>query len=111
MIQVSINDKSIPKVFRKRAKLIGELWANGKFDKLRKLRDTSNNFGIHIYHHSQGTDSYYHDTEGRYYTWAEVEAMDARRLDNGEMFSTVVIPYKAGIHFTKGSMAPNPSLN
>jgi hypothetical protein len=110
-IPISINDKSVPKVIRRKAKLIAELWAKGKFDKLRALRDSSRSFDIQIYHHSQGTDSYYHDTEGRYYTWAQIEAMDARRLDAGEHFSTVVIPYKAGIHFTKSSLAPNPSLN
>lgn len=111
MIPVSIKDKNVPKVFRKRAKLISELWAKGKFDKLRELRDSSRNFGIYIYHHSQGTDSYFHDAEGRYYTWAQIEAMDAQRLNNGDMFSTVIIPYKAGIYFTKGSLAPNHSLN
>jgi hypothetical protein len=111
MIPVSINDKSVSKVFRKKAKLIGELWANGKIDKLQELRDNSRNFGIYIYHHSQGTDSYYHDINGKYYTWAQVEVMDAKRLNNGEHFSTVVIPYKADIHFRKSSLSPNPSLN
>ncbi|MGN7203937.1 hypothetical protein ACTHQF_06655 [Pedobacter sp. SAFR-022] len=111
MIPVSINDKSVPKVIRKKAKLIAELWKKNKIDKLRELRESSKNFGIHIYHHSQGTDSYYHDTEGRYYAWAQIEAMDLLRLNNGEHFSTVVIPYKAGIHFIKSSLAPNPILN
>lgn len=111
MIPISINDKSVPKVIRRKAKLIAELWTKGKFDKLRELRDSSKNFGIHIYHHSQGTDSYYHDTEGRYYTWAQIEAMDLQRLNNGEHFSTVVIPHKAGYFFHRSSLAPDPSLN
>jgi hypothetical protein len=110
-IPVNINDTKVPKIFRKKAKLIAELWANNKIDKLRELRDNSISFGIYIYHHSHGTDSYYHDTEGRYYTWAQVESMDADRLDKGEHFSTVIIPYKAGIHFTKSSLAPNIILN
>jgi hypothetical protein len=103
MIPLSINDKSVPKVFRKRAKLVGELWAKRKIDKLRELRDSSRNFGIYIYHHSQGTDSYFHDIEGRYYTWGQIEAIDSQRLNNGEMFSTVVIPYKPGVMFVSNS--------
>ena len=110
-IPISINDKSVPKVIRKKAKLIAELWTKGKFDKLRELRDSSLNFRIYIYHHSQGTDSYFDDIEGRYYTWAQVEAMDSIRLDAGQHFSTVVIPYKAGVIFHKSSLLKNPSLN
>jgi hypothetical protein len=111
MIPVTIDDNKVPKVFRRKAKLIAELWANNKIDELRKLRDNSPNFRIHIYHHSHGTDSYFHDIEGRYYTWAQVEEMDARRLNNGKHFSTVVIPYASGICFKKGSLSPDPSLN
>jgi hypothetical protein len=111
VIPVSINDKSVPKVIRRKAKLIAKLWANNKIDKLRQLRESSKNFSIYIYHHSQGTDSYFDDIEGRYYTWAQIEAMDAHKLDAGEMFSTVVIPYKPGFFFSKSSLQPNPSLN
>jgi hypothetical protein len=111
MIRVDINDRTVPKAFRKKAKQISRLLANNDIAKLKELRDSSKTFGIYIYHHSQGTDSYFDDIAGKYLTWDQVVARDAEKLNNGEHFATVVIPYKAGIIFIKGSLSPNPSLN
>lgn len=111
MIPISINDPSVPKVFRKKAKLVGKLLSKHDLDGLRKLRDTSLSFGVEIYHHSAGTDSYYNDIDGKYYTWAQVEARSSTKLEKGEHFATAVIPYRSGIHFTKSSLAPDISLN
>lgn len=111
MIQVSMSNKKVPKAFKKKARLIAELWASNKIEKLRELRDSSTNFKIYIYHHSEGTDSYYDDITGKYFTWERVSAMDSAKLENGEHFATVVIPYRAGIIFTKSSLLSNPSLN
>jgi hypothetical protein len=108
---LSITINQAPKVVRNKAKLVRKLWREGNLTKLRELRDLSKNMEIIIYHHSFGTDSYYHDIEGRYYTWNQIQHMSNTKLDAGKTFLTVVMPYKSGIHFTKSSLSPSPSLN
>lgn len=109
--KISINDPSLPKFIRKQAKLVSELVEKGKIEKLRALRDKAGRIKINIYHHSAGTDSYYDDIEGKYYSWAEVETIANIIIERGEHLSTVVIPYKSGVVFYKSSLQPNPSLN
>ena len=108
---IRLNDPGVPKVFRKKAKLVMRLLAANNIDGLRKLRDTSSSFGVELYFHSQGTDSYFYDGDGKYYTWKQVEARAAAKLDNGDHFATAVIPFKSGVYFTKSSIAPDISLN
>ncbi len=109
--RISINHPSVPKYIKRQAKLVFDLWSKNKIEELRALRDSSKRLEINIYHHSAGTDSYYHDIEGRYYTWAEIQAINAKKLDCGQYFSTVVIAHKEGVIFRKSSLSPNPSLN
>jgi len=111
MIPISINDPKVPKDFRKHARQLAALCANLNIEKLRAFRERSKRYKVDIYHHSEGTDSYFHDVEGRYYTWSEVEAIDSLRMARGERFSTIVLPYRAGIVFTKSSILKDPSLN
>lgn len=111
MIPVNINDRTVPRAFKKKVKQISRLLANKDVAKLKKLRDGSKNFGIYIYHHSQGTDSYFNDITGKYLSWDEVVSIDKDKLNKGEHFATVVIPYRAGIVFYRSSLSPNPSLN
>lgn len=111
MIPTTFNDPSIPKSFKKKSKLVLTLWKNWKIEKLRALRDTSKDVDILIYHNSAGTDSYYHDKEGKYYTWEQVEAYSNAKLANDEKTIVVVFPYKTGVCFQKSSILSNPSLN
>ena len=108
---VKININQVPKVIRSKAKLVRKLWQEFNVIKLRELRDSSNTVEINIYHHSFGMDSYYHDVEGRYYTWAQLNSIAAAKMENGKTVLTVVMPYKSGIVFHKSSLAPHPSLN
>ncbi|TKC01230.1 hypothetical protein [Pedobacter cryotolerans] len=84
------------------SKLVTKLWSEGNIVKLREIRDSKCNLKLRIYHHSQGTDSYYCDLSSKYLTWAEVDDLAAKSLANGEKSMTIVIPYKAGIFFTRG---------
>lgn len=104
MEPIKINGKEVPKVIRKKARRIVALHERKDIPGLRALRDSSTNFEIIIYHHSQGTDSYYHDTERRYYSWAEIEQMTDSKLKEHKYFAVVVIEYKPGILFVKRSI-------
>lgn len=111
MIPTTFNDRKVCKHFKKKSKLVLSLWRNWKIEKLRALRDRSTDIDILIYHNSAGTDSYYHDKEGRYYTWLEVEAYTNAKLAADQKTIVVVFPWKAGVHFTKSTMLKNLSLN
>jgi hypothetical protein len=101
----------LPKPLRKKAKQVLKLWSAGKLHDLRALRDSTQNLQIQIYHHSQGTDSYFHDIEGRYYTWSEVESSPRAKTEAGEHLMCVVMEYKPGRTFIRGSLTPSPILN
>ena len=108
---VLINISQVPKVMRKKAKLIRKLWQDFNIIKLREVRDSTTSMKINIYHHSFGTDSYYHDIDGTYNTWDQLHARYTDLIDKGENAITIVMPYRAGILFYKSSLSPNPSLN
>lgn len=100
---ISINDPKVPKYFRKMSKLILKLWAERNIEKLREIRDSKTNIKLRIYHHSEGTDSYFCDKRSRYFTWAQVDQEVNDETSKGEYTMTVVMPYKANIMFTRGS--------
>jgi hypothetical protein len=108
---VNITIKQLPEILLKKTKYIEKLWSKGDYHKIRLLRDSSKSIEILIYHHSAGTDSYFHDTEARYYSWEDIQVMSENKLENGENFMVVVMPYKSGVHFTKGSLAPHFTSN
>lgn len=108
---ISINHSDVPKPLRNKAKLVRKLWKDFNVIKLREVRDSSKSVEINIYHHSLGTDSYYHDTEGTIYTWEQISLSSSLKMDNGETVITVVMPYRAGVLFYKSSIAPHPSFN
>jgi len=108
---ISINHPDVPKPLRNKAKLVRKLWKNFNVIKLREVRDSSKSAEINIYHHSFGTDSYYHDLEGKIYTWEQIQESTNIKMDAGLVVMTVVMPYRAGIVFYKSSIAPHPSLN
>jgi len=88
-----------------------KLWSSGKLQELRALRDSTQNLQIQIYHHSQGTDSYFHDIEGRYYTWSDVESTTRAKTEAGEHLMCVVMEYKPGRIFIRSTLMPSPNLN
>jgi|GEM_PF-3039157 len=105
MKPIKINGKDVPKVIRKKARRIVELHERKDILGLRALRDSSTNFEINIYHHSQGTDSYYHDTERQYYRWTEIEQLTESKLkEPNKYFAVVVLEYKPGVLFVKRSI-------
>jgi len=108
-LQININQA--PKVIRKKAKQVLKLWKEFNVIKLRELRDSSTTVEINIYHHSMGTDSYFHDLGGKYYSWEKIESITAAKMESGKTVLTVVMPYKSGMLFHKSSLAPHPSLN
>jgi hypothetical protein len=103
MKAVEMNDPSIPKMVRRKMKLVMDLWKKHDLTRLRQVRDSSTNLKINIYHNSIGTDSYYHDTEKRYYRWDEVMKLADVSLKQGEKLMSVVLPYKPGVMFVSNS--------
>jgi len=97
-----MNTIEVPKIIRRKLAFIEDLCKKRDIPRLRQLRDYSRDLKIDIYHHSEGTESYYHDTEKRYYTEPEIAARADESLGKGEWSISVVLPYKANIIFTSG---------
>ena len=95
-------DVKMPKLVRRKVALIQDLCKKRDVPRLRQLRDNSKDLVIDIYHHSEGTLSYYHDTDKRYYTEQEITMRADEKLNKDEWCISVVVPYKAGIVFTSG---------
>ena len=102
--RITMDDPSVPKYFRKMSKLVLKLWKEHNINKLRQIRNSKSNLKLFIYHHSEGTDSYFCDKEARYFTWQQVEALANESLAKDEKSMTVVLPYKSGVFFTRGSI-------
>lgn len=100
---ISLNDPKVPKYFRKMSKLILKLWSERNIEKLRSIRDSKTNIKLRIYHHSEGTDSYFCDKRSRYFTWSEVDQEVNDETMKGEYTMTLVMPYKSNVMFTRGS--------
>ena len=92
----------MPKLIRRKLALIDDLCKKRDFARLRFLRDNSRDLKIDLYHHSEGTESYYHDSEKRYYTEKQIADRADKLLGKGEWQISVVLPYKANIIFTSG---------
>jgi hypothetical protein len=93
---------AVPKLIRRKIALIEDLCKKRDVARLRQLRDNSKDLKIDLYHHSEGTASYFHDTEKRYYTELEITKRADEMLGKGEWSISVVLPYKANILFTSG---------
>lgn len=97
-----MNGVQMPKLIRRKVALIENLCKKRDVSRLRQLRDNSRDLKIDIYHHSQGTESYFHDTDKRYYTEPQIAERADEMLGKGEWSISVVLPYKANIIFTSG---------
>ena len=98
-----VDPKEIPLVVKNKLLLIDVLTKMRDVPALRALRDKSTDIKIGLYHHSEGTLSFYNDQEKRYYTEQQIIKAADESLKKGEWLINVVIPYKANVVFTSGS--------
>ena len=81
---------------------LATLTASHNIAKLRERRERPQGFNLDIYHHSEGTDSYFCDIRKRYVTWKQITTEADQKIACGQYLYTAVIEYKEGIHFVSG---------
>jgi hypothetical protein len=106
---LTLNPK-IPAWIEAEAKHLVVLTATHNVEKLRERR-RPHGINVDIYHHSEGTDSYFCDVRRRYFRWAEVIEEASIKIACGQYLYTSVIEYQKNIHFIVSYCDPDPNLN
>lgn len=100
------DNPSMPKIIRRKMKLVSDLLKKNDVVGLRKLRDSWTNVKIGIFHNALKSDKYYNDIDGKCYS------MEVIKKDTEGIKADGAYPVNAIIHYPEGTvLTPTQLIN